>query len=73
MGLNSGSIYLVTETKKGNFESTKLHGLPGAPKTSWMLENKSVLINFYQKPSIILSNKGLLKRVKCINIENKNN
>jgi len=73
MGLNSGSIYLVTETEKRNFKSIKLHGLPSAPRASWMLENRSVLINFYKEPSIIFTSKGLLKRVQCTNIENRNN
>jgi hypothetical protein len=69
LSMDSGSIYLVTKDKNGEFKSEKLHGLSSMPSSSWLLKNKSLLINLYQGGSAILSPEGSLQRVYCTNLD----
>ena len=61
---DKGSIILIKLSPSG-FIAEKLHGLPGAPKTSWKLPNGNLLINTYKNGSVVLNHKAELRLVQC--------
>jgi hypothetical protein len=63
MSSDSGSIYLVS-FEDGKPSLIKLFGLVGAPKTSWKINDKELLINS-RSGSQLLTKDGLLRRVQC--------
>ena len=64
IGRDEGSIYVVTTNADNEPEVTKLHGLPGMPKSSWMLSDGSLLINT-NNGSIVLTTDATLVPVEC--------
>ena len=67
MGTMRGAIYVITEPTPGHYISTKLHALTGRPHTSWLIESGELLINMRNGDSALLSQKGHLSRVECVN------
>ena len=68
MSANHGLVYLVGMSPKGAPVSRRLHGLPGAPRSSWLLNTGELLINTTDG-SVLLKNDASLAPVKCLSTE----
>ncbi|MFW8591848.1 hypothetical protein ACOI22_13655 [Glaciecola sp. 2405UD65-10] len=61
LSTNKGILYLLDK----EFELHKYYGLIGAPVSSWLLNDGSILINSYDSGSQVFNNDYTLQRVSC--------
>ncbi len=67
MTFNEGEVYKVFKNKNDKWEVEHMQALPGATSNAWKLEGDKILINTYERGSVILLPNGQLEMAKCVN------
>ncbi|MFL0798443.1 MAG: hypothetical protein K6L73_13250 [Cellvibrionaceae bacterium] len=62
--MNRGSIYSIKRSDNAWYVGNWI-SLPGAPKSSWLVETGELLINTYDAGSILLSESGGMRMAPC--------
>lgn len=65
--MNSGVIYEVIPTSNGSWDSQLWRTLPGAPRSTWLVETGELLVNTIGGGSILISRDGSMRMAKCLN------
>lgn len=63
---NSGYIYEIFQDKTGRWQTEPWLRLPGAPRSSWLVETGEILINTSGGGSILLSLDGEFRMAECV-------
>lgn len=64
MVANQGEIYAITFSKAG-WSATPWRALPGAPRSSWLVETGELLVNTDGGGSILISPNGAMRVAEC--------
>jgi hypothetical protein len=63
--MNNGVIYEVDEGRDGTWRSRAWRVLPGAPRSSWLVETGELLVNTVSGGSILISEDGSMRMAPC--------
>lgn len=64
--LNRGLLLRISEEEPGHFVAIPWRRLPGAPASSWLLEDDELLVNTYGGGSVIVDKTGDFRMAQCI-------
>jgi hypothetical protein len=67
MSLDRGSVYLVNQIHDGEFKVKKIHVLTSSPRSSWLLNDKELLVNLARHKAALINSTGDLEFVNCQN------